>query len=383
MVTSRAADPRTVEWWARRLTGFGGSDAPAIAGVSKWSSPRQVVEEKGRRIIPDLDGTERLRLRLGRELEPILRQHADELAHERGWLESHSRITSSSVLHRAKSAPWMIYNADGLGGDALVELKTDQWDSAGFHDDDQDPELRDHPTQGIPAAYFVQVQHGLVATGKRRALVFALIGLHERRLFQVVPDPGIRSDLMDAERDAWARVEQIRARLAEDPDASIDDLLPAVDGSDESEAWLRKRYPTSNGELVSASAEQELVVQRLRTARVMLAAAKREDDEATNLVRDLIGEADGIVTPFGTVTWRRSKDSTKTLRNDAAIAAAYRAILEDLLGVGDTSLRGALRDRGFDPDVPALFDTIEAMHETTETTPGSRRFLVPRAWAAE
>jgi predicted phage-related endonuclease len=383
-MTSRAADPRGLEWWERRLSGFGGSDAPAVIGVSQYQTLRGVVEEKGRKTIPDLSGEERLRLRLGRELEPVLRIHAQEVARERGLIRD-SKVRASSTLYRAPGLPFVIYNADGFAADALVELKTDEWGRAGFAADDQDPALRDHPTQGLPKPYYVQVQHGLVATRKRRALVLVLIGLHERRLFLVHPDPTLQELIVDAERDAWESVEAIRARLAEDPKADIADLLPPVDGSDASTEWLKARYPADTGGMLSLTAEQEQTIAKLREARADLARAEREDALWSNRVKDLIGDAAGVLSVHGDVTWKRSRDSEpKIVVAWEAVAKAYRQMLEAQLRQGGPTIRGILRDVGLDPDDPEALDVLESMHTGTEPGKrGSRRFLVPDDWKGE
>jgi predicted phage-related endonuclease len=381
-MTSRAADPRGLDWWERRMAGFGGSDAPAVVGISRYQTLRGIVEEKGRQTLPDMGDAESLRLRLGRELEPILRVHAQELAHERGLIGNGSRVRSSAKLHRSSSAPWMIYNADGFAADALVELKTDEWGRAGFAPDDQDPALRDHPTQGLPPAYYVQVQHGLVTTRKRRALVLVLVGLHERRLFAVIEDAETQELLVDSERDAWAMVEAIRARLAKDAQAEIDDLLPPVDGSEASTEWLKRRYPADTGEMLSLTAEQEMVIAALRSARRTLARAKEADSYWTNQAKDLIGEHAGVISSLGDVTWKRSRDSEPKLVTEwEGVAKAYRTLLESLLAQGDATARGTLRDYGLDPDDAKALDVLVSMHsETVPGKAGSRRFLVPDDW---
>jgi predicted phage-related endonuclease len=348
----RAFSAPTREWYERRLTGWGSSEAPQLLGISRWKPARVAVEEKARRIIPDPDAPERLRLRLGRELEPVLALHLLELGQERGLLTA-GRYRRSSRLYRLRAAPFVIANVDGFADDALAELKTDAFGYEPWGPEDGDP------ARSVPAMYYAQVQHALAATGRRRALLLALIGLNDRKLYEIPRHETFILGLLEVEEAAWAAVTAARARLAQDPDADIEDLLPAFDASPASAALLRKRYPVDDGLILPATAEQEQRIGELRAAKIAELEAHRRYLEAETRVVDAIGPAAGLSSSLGTVTFRRPADADHVEWEKAA--DAYRAMLEKL---------------GADPDALARI-----VQEYTSTREGSRRIWLPRAWS--
>lgn len=370
--------PHDRAWYERRLEGFGGSEAPALLGLSRWRSARQVIEEKARRIIPDPDAKQRLRLRLGNEMEPILLEHLWEALVERDGTSPRPR--TSKVLHRSKVWPWMTANVDGFLGDAVVELKTDEY---GYEDWGQ-PE--DHWEKALPAAYGCQVQHNIGATGKRRALVLVLIGLHEERLYEIPRDDDYIADLAEVQGEAWRTVVACRERLAADPDASLDDLLPPPEGPGAS-AYLRSRYPASTDVVRSATAEDELLVAALADARRARIAAEKAEAALEVKVQTIIGEAAGLSTRLGTITWKSAKDSIRT--EWESVASAYRKVSTILGGyISDGLWPEVLEahpelaawwiDTGGAEALEATLSGIQRIH--TSTRPGSRSFRVPSGW---
>jgi predicted phage-related endonuclease len=312
-----------------------------------------LVEEKARRIIPDPDAPERLRLRLGRELEPVLSAHLLELAQERGLLPAGAKYRRSSRLYRRpRPDGFVIANVDGFAGDALAEIKTDDFGYEPWGDEDGDP------SRTVPAHYYAQVQHALAATGRARAFLLALIGLHERRLYEIPVDPAFVADLLEVEAGAWMAVELARARLASDPAADIEDLLPAFDAGPVSAALIRKRYPVDDGLVLPATPVQEQAIAELRAAKLAELESHRRYLEAETRVVDAIGKAAGLSSPHGTVTFRRTADAQHT--DWAAVAAEYRE-----------ELAGQLHH----PD----FEELEARH--TKTREGTRRLWLPRSWS--
>lgn len=342
-------------WYERRIEGFGGSDAAPVLGISRWTSPRSVIEEKARRIIPDLDAPEPLRFRLGRELEPILLAHAGEMIAERTGRAP--RLRTSSRLYRMPGHPFVTANVDGFADDDLVELKTDAWGFEPWGDEEDDWR------RAVPPWYGVQVQHSLAATRRERGWLFVLIGLGEERLYAIPRDEAYITDLIDIERDAWDVVLACRARLAADPLAALDDLLPPLKGADLS-AWVRKRYPKSNGLVLPSTPATDRLILELRGARTARRAAEAAEDEIQARLQAAMGEADGISSEHGTVTWKRGGPGSSTDWKDL-----YPRTREWFLA----TLRGQAREA-----VARMLDDLEAAHR--KTTDNAGRFSVPRSW---
>lgn len=346
-------------WYERRLTGFGASEAGPLLGISQWQTARSVVEAKGRRIIPDPDAPERLRLRMGRDMEPILLEHLWETLVERDG--SAPRPRTSQKLFRMPGYDFVIANPDGFIRDAMVELKTDEYGMQPWGPEDGPP------ARVIPPTYYAQVQHGMAATAKHRALVFVQIGFSRQLLYEVPRDDAYVADLLEWEAGLWVRVLSIRDRLANDPDASIEDLLPPLEGEALTEQ-LKKDHPRST-ELIrqAVTAEDEQLLRDLRAARARRREAEAAEDVATAKVQALIAEAAGVTGAEGTITWRTSEDRT-TIAWDL-VAASYRSIL---------AVHAETLDQDARDELLRNLDAIRTIYTTTQ--PGSRRFVVPRAW---
>lgn len=358
MTASRLPEVHDRAWFERRLDGFGASEAAATVGISRWRSTRALVEEKGRRIIPDPDAPQRLRLRLGQELEPILREHAWEKASERFGPQPRPR--SMSHLYRMPGYPFITANVDGFIGDALLELKTDEWGYEPWGDEGGDP------MHVVPPYYLVQVQHALAATRRLRALLFVQIGLHDQKLYVIPRDEDYIADLVETEAGQWATVLLIRARLAADPEADIEDLLPPLTGPALSEDLKRRFRENTSESILPATAEQEAKVAAWRDSRRARIETEHAEEAAKDALKAIIGLNSGLSSTLGTITWRKSADST-VVRWDL-IAAAYRRMVE---GVRSGDLRAG--------DIaPGDLDLIQSIH--TETVPGSRPFVAPKAW---
>lgn len=344
--------PLDREWHERRLDGFGGSEVGALLGISPYSNARTVVERKARRIIEDPDAPERLRLRMGRELEPILLEHLWE-----SLPTGTPRPRRSGLLWRMPGHPYVTSDVDGFIGDALVECKTDEYGALPWGDPDGDP------LRVIPPAYYAQVQQGLAATTKKRALVIVLIGLHEERIYEVPRNDEYIGNLLVFEAGMWHLVLSIREVLAEDPEADISDLLPPLEGVELS-AHLRQQFPRSTEVIRSATAEQERLMRDLRDARRALAAASDVEELLTAKVQEVIGDAAGITGPEGTITWRTGKDSERVAWD--LVAGTYGALIKQITDEVDRMPTGD------------WLDSIRSLYTTSR--PGTRTFLVPRGW---
>lgn len=362
-------------WHEARLEGFGGTDAPVLLGLSRWQTARDVVEKKIRRIIPDLEQPERLRFRIGKELEPILIRHAGELALERGLIgPAATNLRRSSRQYSMPGFGFVQAHPDGFFGDAMIELKTDAWGFEPWGDEEGDP------TRVVPPMYYAQVQHELAATGRGRGLLFVLIGLGDRKLYLIPRDDDFIGDLVEVERPLWDAVLEGRRRLDLDPDAEIDDLLPDLDGSASATAWLKKRYPHAGDEVIlPATAEQEQVIAQLRDA---IAQAKKGEtfvEQLKNRLKEIIGAHAGISSSAGTITWRQNVASSSIAWE--LVARAYRKIIEDELQKvlsGDYAVSQLVLPGTFEPVTFEALDALESLHMTKSE--GARVFRTPRGW---
>lgn len=286
------------QWHAARRTGIGGSDAAAILGLSKWRTPLDVYLEKRGEAPP---APENDAMRWGHYLEPAVRQaYADETGRE-------VRVPTQMLRHPQHK--WMIGNIDGVTDDQrLFEAKTAR-----------SPEGWGEPgTDHIPQPYLLQTQHYMAVTGLPVADVAVLIGGADFRIYEVPADRELQDMLIEAEHEFWQRV------LRRDPPkpVTVEDVVTLYGRA-------------SRAEQVTASAEVEQAVDRLREIKSQRALLDDEESRWKTIVLNALGVRDTLVDPAGRVlcTW---KASAPAKRFDAkAFEAANPALYAQFLKAGD------------------------------------------------
>lgn len=187
-------DKEPERWLELRTTGIGGSDAGAIMGLNKYSSPLTVYLSK--KNVEGFKGN--ASTEWGHILEePIRRKTAEELGIE---------IVSVPGMYTSLEIPYMNANLDGLchaehqvtiGGESVeglggFEIKTSSH-GEGFTDDE------------IPDSYYCQVQHYMAVTGLNWFILTAFFMNTKRAKHYVIKrnDDFIYSRLIPAEKDFW------------------------------------------------------------------------------------------------------------------------------------------------------------------------------------
>lgn len=302
--------PTRAEWLAQRRTGIGGSDVAAILGLSKWSTPLQVYQQKRGELgeQPENDA-----MRWGRYLEPVVRQaYADETGNE-------VRVLPTMIRHPAHD--FMVANLDGFVAPEhaprrVFEAKTarsaEGWGEPG--------------TDQIPQPYLLQVQHYLAVTGFIVADVAVLIGGSDFRLYEVPEDRELQEMLVDAEHEFWRRVQR-------------GDPPEPVTTADAIARWGR----SSIADRVMADDTALQALQTLRAARESIQAAEQLEEAAKVILMRALGERDTLVDSTGRAlcTW---KVSAPPMRFDAAaLKAAHPELHAQFLKPGEPSRRFLLK----------------------------------------
>lgn len=220
-----------------RMRGIGGSDAPALLGLSTRKTPLEIYLQKRGELAEEPDNAA---MRAGRMLEPVVRQM---------YAEDTGRIVTQpkDMIVHAKHG-FMIGHPDGLipAERRLYEGKTARsdygWGAPG--------------TDEIPHEYVIQVQHYLCITGYEVADVGVLIAGSDFRIYEVPADRELQESIIEAEANFWPLV--TRGEPPE-PDWNAPHALRAV----------MALYPGTNGETLTATLEQE------ERRRVLEDAARR------------------------------------------------------------------------------------------------------------
>lgn len=261
-------------WLEERRKGIGGSDAPAVLGVSKWKTPLQVYLEK-RNEVPRQDDNELFYW--GRMLEPAIRKrYADETGR--------TVVVPDKFLQHPQY-PFMIGNVDGLLPDQrrILEVKTarskDGWGEPGSAE--------------IPETYIIQVQHYMTITAYPIADVAVLFGGNEFQIYEVPEDKELQELLIQRETEFWTLV--------------LDGTPPdPVSYADVKLKWGKVSEP------VKVQADQA-VIDAIASIKELKALQAREDELKT-LVMAYMKGADTLIDPVDgkiLATWKASKGSKR------------------------------------------------------------------------
>lgn len=178
------------KWLAQRRGGIGSSDAAALLGISRWSTPYSVYLDKTGQL-PDLPPNPAMEW--GNRLEEAIATAYAERTGER--LEDTTHRVFQHPTH-----PWMLATPDRLTeGGRVVEVKTasawsaDEWGEPG--------------TDEVPDVYLVQVNHQLAVLGLEQADVAVLIGGQDFRVYHVARNDRLIRHLIAVEESFWDRVQ--------------------------------------------------------------------------------------------------------------------------------------------------------------------------------
>lgn len=290
------------QWLQERQNGIGGSDAPAVLGLSKWRTPLQVYLEKRGEAEPQAESEP---MRWGTRLEPLVRQ---EYADRTGEV-----VRLPDGLLRHPKYPWMLATIDGVtDSQRLVEIKTartaEGWGEPG--------------TDEVPQAYLIQVQHYLAVTALPVADVAVLIGGQDFRLYEVPADRELQDMIVEQEAEFWRRVQ----------DGTPPDPVTYAD--------VVARYGrTSRAATVVATPAVLDAVRTLRQIKAEREALDAREEAARAVVMQALGDADTLVDADGKTlcTWKAAKPSQRL--DGAALKAAHPEIWQQFAKLGEPSRR--------------------------------------------
>lgn len=265
-------------WLEYRNHGIGGSDAPAVLGMSPYSSPYTVWLEKTGRVAPkDLSEVESVYW--GTQLE-------DVVAQEYAKRHPDTHVRRARCVFESIERPWQFATVDRTlrtpdGKRGVLEIKT--CGARRAHDWDF----------GMPDYYIAQPTHYLAVTGYDFFDVAVLIGGQEYREFHYGRDLDDIGSLVERETAFWEEyVEK--------------DVPPMLTGMDCDTEAVRMQFPTDDGEFLEMVDEDLPDVAKCIAKRELARQYEREAREIENQLKQIIGNSRGIITPNRRITWVRS-----------------------------------------------------------------------------
>lgn len=284
LVATKDMDRATWLEWRRR--GIGGSDAAAIAGLSRYKSPVQVWLEKTGQVEPPEAGEAAY---WGQMLEEVI---AREFTARTG-----KKLKRKLAILQHPEYPFMLANIDRLvvGEQAGFEAKaTSEYHKQEWEDD------------RVPDEYILQCQHYMAVTGFPRWYIAVLIGGNKFRWTVIERDEEVIEYLVKIESEFWKLVENRTP--------------PEMDGSEASSESLRLLYPQAQeGKELILPSEAEKIIAEYEEAKEQEAFWAEKKVEAENKLKALMGDAE--LGRIGTrrVIWKnvtQSRVDTKTLKAD-------------------------------------------------------------------
>jgi len=263
---------------------IGGSDAAAIAGVSRYKTPLDIF----RRIVEGHTTETTRPQRRGQLLEePIRQMYREETgAKLLGPLSLRGTFTRASL--------------DDHTEDRVVEIK-----SANIR---QAHEWGELGTDEVPTDYLVQVQWYMRHARKEMADLVVLLGGDELRVYPIRADVEMQEMLWEAAERFWK-------------DHVLPKRPPEIDDTQACHDWLTARFPRDVGPVVPSTPDAELWAHRLFTARANLDEAEALEREARNHLQALIGDAAGMVGSGWRISWKGTKPRTSVDWEAVALAA--------------------------------------------------------------
>jgi putative phage-type endonuclease len=273
------------EWLQARKSGIGGSDAAAITGLNKYSSPLGVFLDKTEPLNEVEDGQISEAAEWGNRHEPTIRAK---------FKENHPelRIQRSFIMWQSVEHPFMLANVDGLlfhpeKGWGILEIKTSsEWRNDEWGDEE------------IVEEYLIQVQHYLATMGLDWGYFAVLIGGNKYREFYVERDNELIDSLIQIEKEFWN-------------DNVMANNPPAPDGSDSSNEVLNRIYPVDmTMEITEIKRLGDEVVELIEERESLDAEKKRIEErkkEIDNLLKGHLGDFQVGEAGERKITWKPSR----------------------------------------------------------------------------
>jgi putative phage-type endonuclease len=302
-----------------RRSGVGGTDVAAILGLDPNRSPFDVWLEKTGRA-PDFAGNNRTRW--GRRLQQAIAEgYSEETGRTVKWLDSR-------VRHPERA--FHIGTPDAIctprDEDRAVEVKNagaDQMHRWGPRGSDEIPER----------AYFQGLWY-LPLLQVTRIDYAVLFGGNDLGVYTLNRDEELEGIVVEKVAQFWR--DHVEA-----------DKPPEITATETAEDYLRARFPKHVQPLREATEDEELLAKTLHGAAVNAERMVARTEDLKMRLKLAIGDAEGIKGDDWQITYRASKNSTKT--------------------------EWELIARGFGNKYPKEFQELVGLHSHEQQ--GSRRFL--------
>ena len=270
----------TAEQILERRRGIGSSEIAAVCGISSWGSPLSVwLSKTGQAAANDADV---LHFDIGDALEPVCaRWYARRMGE---LLEDPKRVFHHPDREWQCAMPDRLRKNDGRPVECKVSYTSEGWGDEGSDE--------------VPQEYLCQVQWQLDVLGADFAHIAAIIG-RQFRVYTVRRDDDLIAALREAGERFWH-------------DYVLTGVQPPVTAHDADRKWLQERFAKyESGQLIKAEAVHDEVARGYAEARTRLESAEADEMLFGNMLRELIGDAEGVTGDGWKATWKAPKPGSK------------------------------------------------------------------------
>lgn len=278
---------------------IGSSEIAAVCGLSSWGSPLSIwLQKTGQAEVQD---EEVLHFDVGDALEPVCaRWYSRQMGEE---LENPQQVFVHPEREWQGASPDRLRVSDGRPVECKVSYQSDGWGDEGSDE--------------VPQEYVCQVQWQLDVLGADLAHVAAIIG-RQFRIYTVRRDEELIAALREAGERFWN-------------DYVLTGTQPPVTAHERDREWLQARFDKYEANrLITAESVHEEVARGYAAARERLAAAEEQEALFGNMLRELIGDAEGVAGAGWKATWKAPK---------AGLVTDWEAVARELGASADVVAR--------------------------------------------
>lgn len=273
LVLAKTNELTREEWLEQRKKGIGGSDIAGIMGLSPFSSPIKVYQDKLGELPPQEDNE---KMYWGRVLEDLV---AKEFQNRTGL-----KVRRKNAMLQHPKYKYMLANVDRVivGAKEGLECKT----TSEF--------MKNEWVEGeeIPAHYLLQCQWYMAVTGFKKWHIAVLIGGNKFHYDVIERDEELIQMMIEQARGFWEN-----HVLKEDP--------PAFDGSQSSEEVLKQLYPQSEPtKTIYLLNSYEEKLERYDELKEQKKEIEYEIKEIENQIKGEMEDAEVAQTDSRKITWK-------------------------------------------------------------------------------
>jgi len=256
-----------------RKKGIGGSDAPAICGISRWKTPIDVYLDKINKEIIEKEENEHMYW--GNVLEPVIIKRYEE--------NTGKIVSTKNPLMTSIKYPFMIANIDGFiafdGG--ILECKTaDSRTSNKWGKDDSD---------FFPEEYLIQCAHYAIVYDSPYVDLAVLIGGNDFRIYKYNRNEILEELIIQKELEFWN-----------------ENVLNHIPPQPRTEEDFNKIIIETQGNMKNAPQSMQKILNLIKEFDIRINQLKEKKDELSFVIKQSILDYDGLIDEFGNklCTWK-------------------------------------------------------------------------------